>query len=159
MVVGQALAGRRQHVAVQQAGIQQLLDDHGDAADIVEIERHVLSARLEVGDIGRLLEDLGDVVQVELDAAFVRHRRQMQAGIGRAAGGGDHDGGVLEGLARADIARPDAELQQVHRRLARGFGVLVARLVGRRRAGRAGQRKPDRLGYAGHGVGGELAAA
>ena len=53
----------------------------------------------------------------------------------------------------------DALLEQAHHRLARGLRPLVAGLVGRRRAGRAGQGEPDRLGDAGHGVGGELAAA
>ncbi len=87
------------------------------------------------------------------------HRRQMQRRVGRTTGRGDDDRGVLEGFAAADIARADTKTQQVHRRLARGFGILVTRLVGGRRTGRSRQGKADRLGHAGHGVGGELAAA
>ena len=48
---------------------------------------------------------------------------------------------------------------QVHDRAAGFDGAAVAVLVGRGRAGRAGQREADRLGDHGHGVGGELAAA
>ena len=90
---------------------------------------------------------------------LVRHRRQMQAGIGAAAGGADHDGGVLQRAAGDDVARAQPALEQRHHRAAALDGPAVAVLVRRRRAGRAGQREADRLADRRHGVGGELAAA
>ena len=108
---------------------------------------------------GRVAEDRRHVVQVELDAALVRDRGQVQSTVGRAARGRDHAGRVLQALQGDDVARADAVREQIHDRLAGLLGPLVARLVGCRRASRAGQREADRLGDAGHGVGGELAAA
>ncbi len=77
----------------------------GDAADAVQVEREVLAAGLQVGDQRRAREHLGDVVEREADAGLVRDRRQVQAGVGRAAGRGDRGGGVLERLARDEVAR------------------------------------------------------
>ncbi len=81
---------------MQQAAIQQRLQHHRDAADLVHVEGDVFAAGLEVGDVGGAAHDLHDVVHGEADARLMRHRRQMQAGIGRAAGGADDDGGVFE---------------------------------------------------------------
>ncbi len=144
---------------MQQAGIQQRLEDHRDAADAVHVQRHVFPARLEVGDVGRAAHDRGHVVHGEDDARLVRHRRQMQRRIGGAAGGADHDGGVLQRATGDDVARADVAGHQLHDRAAGFGGPGVALLVGRGRAGRAGQRQPDRLADGGHGVGGELPAA
>ena len=144
---------------MQVAAVEQRLHQHRHAAGIVQVAHDVSAGRLEVGDVRRPAEDLADVVQVEIDPGLVRDRRQVQAAIGRAARGRDHHRGVLERLAGHDVARADALLEQSHHRLARGLGPLVAGLVGRRRAGRARQGEADRLRDAGHGVGGELAAA
>ena len=76
--------------------IEQGLHHQRDAADLEHVLGDIFAARLQVGDIGGPLEDLADVEQVELDAAFMGHRRQMQRGIGRAAGRGNHHRGVLE---------------------------------------------------------------
>src|SRR4029078_8920085 len=46
-----------------------------------------------------------DVGAVEADAGLVRDRRQVEARVGRAAGRGDRGGGVLERLARDEVAR------------------------------------------------------
>ena len=74
----------------------------------MHVEGDVFAAGLEVGDVGRAPHDLGDVVQGEADAGFVGDRRQVQRGVGRAAGGADDDGGVLERLAGDDVARAEA---------------------------------------------------
>ena len=125
----------------------------------MQILHHIAAAGLQIADIGRALADLAESVQVEIDARFVGDRRQMQPAIGRTAGGGDHGRGVLDRLAGDDVARANVAAQQFHDRLTRGLGIGVARVVGRRGAGRAGQREADRLGDAGHRVGGEEAAA
>jgi hypothetical protein len=104
-VLRDGLAGDGDAVAVQEAGVEQLLHHHLDAADAIEVGRGVLAARHQVADIGRLAEDLAHVLEVELDPRLVRDRRQVQARVGRAAGRGDDHGGVLERLARDDVAR------------------------------------------------------
>ena len=146
-------------VAVQDPGVEQLLHHDRDAAGAVKVEGRVFAAGHQVGDIGRAAHDRRHFHQVEVDARLVGDRRQMQAGVGRAAGGGDDDRGVLKRLARDDVARPDLALDQRHHRLAARLAEAVAALIGRRRARRIRQRQPERLGNAGHRVGGVLAAA
>ena len=79
--------------------------------------------------------------------------------VGGAARGGDDGGGILEGLARGDVARADAVGHQPHHRLAARQRILVAALVGCGRTRRRRQRQADRLRHHRHRVGGELAAA
>ena len=88
-VLGDGPAGDGHAVAVQVAVVEQRLHQQRNAAGLEHVLGDVSAARLQVGDVGRPLEDLGDVEEVELDAAFMRDRRQMQRGIGRAAGGRD----------------------------------------------------------------------
>ncbi len=158
-VLGDGAAGHGEAVAVQEAVLQQRLHQQRDAAGLEHVLGDVAPAGLEVGDIGRAAEDLGDVEQVELDADLMRHGRQVQRRVGRAARGGDHGGGVLQRLQRDDVARADIAGDQLHDLLAGGGAELVADLVRRRRAGRIGQSEADRLGNGRHGVGGELRAA
>ena len=89
----------------------------------------------------------------------MRHRRQMQRRVGRAARGGDGHRGILERFARHDLARPELGLEQFHHLLAGGGAEGIADFVGRRRAAAIGQREADGLGDHRHGVGGVLAAA
>ena len=92
---------------MQMAMVEQRLHQQRNAASLEHVLGDITAARLQIGDIGCSFEDLGDVEQVELDAAFMRNGRQMQRGIGRAAGGRHHRGGVLQRLAGDDVARPD----------------------------------------------------
>ena len=158
-VFGDRPAGHGHAVAVQIAAVEQRLHQHRHAADIVQIFHYVTSARLQVADIRRALEDFADRVQVEIDPGLVGDRWQVQTGIGRAAGRGDDGRGVFERFAGHDVARAQVAAQQLHDRLARRLGIGVARIVGRRRAGRAGQGQPDRLGHRGHRIRGEQPAA
>ena len=158
-LLADAAAARGHAVAVEQAGAQQLLQHDRHAAGLVEILGDVLPAGLEVDEVGGVAEDVADVLEGELDPRLVRDRRQVQPAVGRAAGAGDDARGVLEALPRDDVAGADVLLEEPHHRDAARGRVLVAALVGRGRAGRVEEREPDRLGDAGHGVGGELAAA
>ena len=158
-VLGDRPAGDGHAVAVQIAVVEQRLHQQRHAAGFEHVLGDIAPARLQIGDIGRALEDLGDVEQVELDAALMRDGRQMQRRIGRAAGGRDHRRRILQRLAGDDVARADVARDQFHDLLAGGRAEAVANLVGRRRAGRIRQRQADRLGDARHGVGGELGAA
>ena len=111
---------------MQEAAVEQRLHQHRNAADLVHVLGDITPAGLQVGDVGRALEHLGDVVQVEFDAALMRHGRQMQRGIGRTAGGGDDRGGILQRLAGDDVARADVALEQFHHRAAGRVGISVA---------------------------------
>ena len=77
-ILGDGLAGDGHAVAVEIAAVEQRLHQHRHAADLVQVLGHIAAARLEIGDIGRRAEDLADVVQIEIDARLMRHRRQMQ---------------------------------------------------------------------------------
>ena len=158
-VLGERLAGDRHAVAVDEAAVEQRLDDDGDAAGLVKVLGDIAPAGLEVGDVGGALEDFGDIVERELDARLVGHRRQMQPGIGGAAGSGDDGRGVLQCGAGHDVAGAQAFGDHAHDGAPGGVGVFVAAFIGRRHGGGVGQREADGLGDAGHGVGGELAAA
>ena len=77
----------------------------GNAADLKQVLGDILSARLQIGDVWRLLEDFGHVEQVELDARFVGDGRQVQRSVGGAAGCGDDRCGVLQRPSRVTISR------------------------------------------------------
>ena len=70
---------------MEQPGIEQLLHDNRNAADFIEILRDIFAARLEVADVRRPAENLGDIEKIEIDPDLVRHRRKMQRAVGRAA--------------------------------------------------------------------------
>ena len=134
---------------VQIAAVEQCAHDLRHAADVVDVLGDVFAAGLQVGDVGRALEDLGDTSN---RSNSMPHSCAMagrcSAAVGRAAGR-RHDGRrVLEGLAGADVARTDAVGEQPHHGLAARQRIGVAALVGRGRAGRGGQRQADRLGHA-----------
>ena len=78
--------------------VEQRLDQHRHAADLIHVLGDVAFARLQIGDIGRLAEDVADVMQIELDARLMGDGRQMQAAIGRAARRRDHHGRILQRL-------------------------------------------------------------
>jgi hypothetical protein len=126
----------------------------------VQIEGEIAPARLQVRDQRGSREDVGDVVEREAHARLVRDRRQVQPGVGRAAGRGDRGAGVLERLPRHEIARQRPALEDdLGRSRAGAAGQREALGVRRRQHRRARQREAERLGDHRHGVGGELAGA
>ena len=58
-VLGHRPAGHGQAVAVHQAGVEQRLHDHRDAADLVDVVHHVAAERLEVAEVRHLVADRG----------------------------------------------------------------------------------------------------
>ena len=50
-----------------------------------QLGHHVSAARLEVGEHRHALADAREVVDGQLHAGGVRHRQQVQHGVGRAA--------------------------------------------------------------------------
>src|SRR5882757_1564974 len=98
-------AGNGQTVAVKVSMVEQCLHQKRYATNLEHVFGNITTARLQIRDIWCLFEDFGDVEQVELDAAFMRNRRQMQPGIGRAAGRGYHRGCVFQRFPGDDGAR------------------------------------------------------
>jgi hypothetical protein len=114
----------------------------------VHVARDEAAARLEVGEQRRAPQHLGHVVEIEADARLVRDRRDVQRRVGRAAGRGDHGAGILEALARDEIARQrPAVAQEAHhemRRPARERRALGIDRRQHRRARTARGRAPPR---------------
>ena len=158
-ILGDGAAGDGHAIAVQEAVVEQRLHQQRHAASFEHVLGDITAARFQIRDIWCLFEDFGDVEQIEFDAAFMRDRRQMQRGIGRAAGRGDDGGGVFQRLAGDDVARADVLAIRSMIISPAEHAELVADFVRRRRAGRIRQREADRLGDGRHGVGGELRAA
>ena len=68
------------------------------AASLEHVLGDIAAGRFQIRDIRRPFQDFGDVEQVEVDAAFMGDGRQMQRGVGRAAGRRDDGGRVLQRL-------------------------------------------------------------
>ena len=148
-----------QRVAVQQAGVQQGLEDDGDAADAVHVGHHEPAERLHVGQEGGAVTDPVEVLEREVDLGLVGDRHQVQHRVRRAPEGHDDGDGVLEGLLGHDLPGGDALAEHVHHGLARGDGVGVTTAVRGGRRGAPGERHAQRLRDAGHRVGGVHPAA
>ena len=115
----------------------------------------------QIADQRRAREHLADIVEGEGDSGLVGDRRQMQRGIGRAAGRGDDGAAILDRFARHDFARqrsaalaasPSPDLAGALRDCA------TLRIdAGHHR--RIGHRQAHRFRHHRHGVGGELPGA
>ena len=119
---GNGLAGDGQAVAVQEAGFEQHFHDLRNAAGLVQIDREVFAAGLEVAQHRGFDADALEVVNRPLDAGRVGNRQEMQESIGRAAGGHDHGHSVFNGLFRDDVARLDVLFDGLDQHLGRFLG-------------------------------------
>ena len=106
-ILGDRAAGYGHAVAVQEAVVEQRFHQKRNTASFEHVLGDITAARFQIRDIRCPFEDFGDVEQREFDTAFMRDRRQMQRSIGRAAGRGDHRGGIFQRLARDNVARAD----------------------------------------------------
>ncbi len=116
---------------------------HGHTARFAEILGDILAARFEGRDVRRLLEDFGDILELELDATLIRHGRQVQGSIGRSARCGDNNRSVFKGFAGADITRAQICLDEAHHRLAGFNRIFVAIGVRGWQGRRERQGQPD----------------
>ena len=158
-VLGHRAAGDGEHVTVQQAGVEEVLEHDRHAADAVEVAHVELAARLHVGDVRHPRRDAVEVVEVQFDPGLVGDGQQVQHGVRRTADRRRQGDGVLERLLGHDQARRDPELEHPHDGRAGGPGVAVAATVDGRRRRRAGQAHADRLADRAHRVGREHPAA
>jgi hypothetical protein len=158
-ILGDGLAGDGQAMAVQEALIEEHLEQRLEAADTDEVSHVVLAARLEVGEHRHASSDALEVLEGELDARGMGHRDQVKHGVRRTAEGDDDRDGVLERVLGKDVRRADVLLDQFEHGLA---GALAIRELGfgvgeLRRAVR--QAETQRFNRRGHGVGGIHTAA
>ena len=114
-VLGHGLPRDGHTVAIQEACIEQQLHQRYRATDSDQVGHDVLTARFQVRENGDLLSDAGEVVQAELDPGRMRHRQEVQDGIGGAAQGHDDRDGIQKGLARHDVGGANAFMMQVNR--------------------------------------------
>ena len=124
----------------------------------MHVPGNILSAGLQVSDIGCRLEYLGNVEQVELNPRLAGHCWQMQRCIGRTTSGSNNARSIFESSTGADISRTQIARQQLHHLLACGNRHFLARFVGCRRHVAVWQRQTNRLTHTGHCVRGELAS-
>ncbi len=158
-VLGEGLAGDGEGVAVHESGIHERLHQRRQAAVAVDVVHDVLAEGLQVADVRHLRADAVEVVESQVDLGLVRDREQVQHDVGRAAERHADRDRVLERLLGEDVARGDAEAQQVGDGLTGAVGEVVPTRVGGGRARAAGQREAERFGDGGHRVGGVHAAA
>ena len=124
----QRLAGNGDAIAMQQAGVEQQLHHLRDAAGFVQVGGHILARRFEVADDGHALAHPLEVIDGPFHFRSVGDGQVVQHGVGGAAGGHDHGHGVLDGLARDDVARLQVAAHGINQH-ARGFGGAVDLLL------------------------------
>ena len=83
---------------MEEAELDEPLREHGGAAGGVQVGGDEAPARLEVAQARAGLGDPVEVVDVERDARFPRHREQVQDGVGGAAGRRDGEDRVLQAV-------------------------------------------------------------
>ena len=88
----------RAAIAVQQAGIQQLLHHLRNATGSVQIHRDVSAAGLQVTEHRNALADALEVINAQLNTCRASDGQQMQHGVGGSTHRHDHADGVFECL-------------------------------------------------------------
>ena len=153
------LARHGERVGVQDAGLAQAREQHGDATGLVEVDGDVAPAGLEIAQQRRALADAVEVVDRELDAGLAGDREQVQDAVRRAPARGHGGDRVLERLAGDDVARARPAAQHVDDEPTGLEGDLALRAVLRGNERAADGRDPENLEGHRHRVGGELPAA
>ena len=139
---------------MQQTRIEQAAHNHWNATHTIHIAHHVTTEGLDVREQRHLRADAVEVLYVQVDFRFMGDRQQMQDRVGRASEGHDHRDGVLEGLPRDDVARGNAEAEQLDHGLTALACERVSATIDGRRSGRPRQRHSHRFSGTRHRVGG-----
>ena len=106
------LAGDGHAIAVEQSFSEQHLDHGGDAAGLRADPPSRTSAGLEVREQRHTVADALEIVDRQRHVDRARHGDQMQHGVRGSAQDRDQHHGVLESLARHDVARLQVEFQR-----------------------------------------------
>ncbi len=146
-------------VAVQQPVVEQDFHRLRNAAGGMQIGDREPAGGLHFAQYRYALAYGLEVIDRQRNLGRVRHRKQVQHRIGRAAGRHDNGDGVLERGSRDDLTWLEIPGNRVHQRAGRiGHRVGLLRIrIGLRRG--AWQRHAHSLDRARHGVGGVHAAA
>src|SRR5579883_1703009 len=80
----------------------------------MHISSHKTAAGLQFAEQRNARANLVEVIDVEIDADFVRNREQVQDGVGRSAAGGDAGDGVLNSITRHDLFRLHVAADEFH---------------------------------------------
>ena len=158
-VLRHGLAGDGHAVAMEQAGVQEHLEQRLEAADAHEVGHVVFAAGLEVRQHRDLAADAFEVFEGDLDARGVADGDEVQDGVRRTAEGDHGDDRVLDRLLGDDVQRTDVLLEQVEHGLAGACAVDQLVLGVRELRGAVGQAQAHGFDGRGHGVGGVHAAA
>ena len=137
---------------MEDAQLEQLLHDHGNPADPVQVAHHEAPGGANVHQVRHAPADRVEVVELELHVRLARDREQMQDRVRRARERHRDRDRVLEGLPRHDLPGPEIELQETRDGDPALAGGNLAPVVDGGRARRAGQRHPQGLAHRGHRV-------
>ena len=144
---------------MQQTGLQELVHDHRHAAGLVHVGHDETSGRPEVGQVRGAVADLVEVIDGQRHVGLVGYGQQVQHRVGGAAHGHDYGDCVLEGLARHDVPRIDALVQQVVDDLTGAHRHVLVSRVHSRNGSRAWYGHAHGLDGRRHCVGGKHAGA
>src|SRR5579883_3042219 len=125
----------------------------------MHISSHKTAAGLQIAEQRNARANLVEVIDVEIDADFVRNREQVQDGVGRSAAGGDAGDGVLDRIARDDLLWLGIATNEFHDHASGLAGYFEFLGIERRNAVETHRRDAEKLRNRRHRVGGELAAA
>src|SRR5690606_31011039 len=81
-LLGNRLPGNSDAIAIDQAGIKQHFHDLRHAARLMEIDRQILAAGLEVADNGYALTHTFKIIDGPFNAGRMRDGQDMQDGVG-----------------------------------------------------------------------------
>ena len=153
-IAGQGVPRHRGALGVEQAlDAADLFDDGTDAAGTVDVFDMVVRRGGDLADVGALLRDGIDALEVVVDARLLRDRQCVQHGVGAAAHGHVDGEGVVDGGERDDVAGQRPVLLGHGDDALGGITVeLFASWVGRQHGAVAGQCDADGLAEAVHGV-------
>src|SRR5690606_32191153 len=104
--------GDREHVAVQQARVEQGPHHHRYATDVVHIGHDVPAERLDVRQVWYPVGDPVEVVEAQRYLCLVCDRQQVEYRVGRPAERHHHRDRVLERLPGEDVAGGDTPAEQ-----------------------------------------------
>ena len=158
-VLGDGLAGDGHAMAVQEALIEEHLEQRLEATDADKVGHVVFAARLEVGEHRHASADALKILEGEFDARGMGHRDEVQYSVRRTTEGDDDGDGVLERVLGEDVGRADVLLDEFQYRLARALAVLELGFGIRELRRAVRQAESERFDGGGHGVRGIHTAA
>lgn len=112
-VFAHGLSGDGQAVSVDQAFLEEVLQDGGGASDTVDVLHDILSRGLQVGQKGDAGADALEVIDGQLDVHGAGDGNQVEDGVGGASQDHGENHGVLESLAGHNITWFDVILEQI----------------------------------------------